>query len=49
MPHIIFYDQNIALKYATSNTKEPKNTKTHHKFGINVMKQKNRCLVAIRD
>jgi len=24
MPHIIFYDQNIALKYATSNTKEPK-------------------------
>ncbi len=38
MPHIIFYDQNIALKYATSNTKEPKNTKTQNKFGINVMK-----------
>jgi hypothetical protein len=27
MPHIIFYDQNISLKYATSNTKEPKNKK----------------------
>jgi hypothetical protein len=49
MPHIIFDDQNIALEYATSNTKEPKNTKTHNKFGINVMKQKYRCLVATRD
>jgi hypothetical protein len=27
MPHIIFYDQNNVLNYATSNTKEPKNTK----------------------
>jgi hypothetical protein len=38
MPHIIFYDQNIALKYATSNTKESKNTKPHNKFGLNAMK-----------
>jgi hypothetical protein len=38
MPHIIFDGQNIVLKYATSNTKEPKNIKTHNKFGINVMK-----------
>jgi hypothetical protein len=27
MPHIIFDDQNIVLKYATSNRKEPKNFK----------------------
>jgi hypothetical protein len=38
MPHIIFDDQNITLKYAPSNTKKPKNTKIHNKFGINVMK-----------
>jgi len=49
MPHIIFVDQNIVLKYATSNTKEPKNTKTHNKFKINVMKWKNRCLMATKD
>jgi hypothetical protein len=28
MPHIIYDDRNIALKYATSNTKEPKNKRT---------------------
>jgi hypothetical protein len=38
MPHIIFDDRNIALKYATSNTKEPKNKRTHNKFGVNAMK-----------
>jgi len=32
MPHIIFYDQNIVLKCATWNTKEPKNLKTHNKL-----------------
>jgi hypothetical protein len=49
MPHIIFYDQNISLKYATSNTKEPKNKKTYNKFGVNAMKRENRHLVATRD
>jgi hypothetical protein len=38
MQHIIFYDQNITLNYATFNTKEPKNTKTHNKFGVYGMK-----------
>ncbi len=38
MPLIIFYDHNIVLKYATSNTKEPKNLKNHNKFGVNAMK-----------
>jgi len=27
MQHIIFYDQNITLNYATFNTKEPKTQK----------------------
>jgi hypothetical protein len=49
MPHIIFYDQNISLKYATSNTKEPKNKKAYNKFGVNAMKRENRHLVATRD
>jgi len=40
MPHIIFDDQNIALKYATSSTKEPKFFVNHNKFGINAMKWK---------
>ncbi len=49
MPHIIFYDQNISLKYATSNTKEPKKNLSHNKFGINAMKWENRHLMATRD
>jgi hypothetical protein len=49
MPHIVLNDQNIVLKYAKSNTKEPKNMKTHNKFGINVMKQENKRLMATRD
>jgi hypothetical protein len=49
MPHIIFYDQKIALKYATSNIKEPKNLKTHNKFGVNAIKRENKHLVATRD
>jgi hypothetical protein len=40
MPHIIFYDKNIAQKYATSNTKEPKYKSIHNKFGVNAMKWK---------
>jgi hypothetical protein len=38
VPHIIFYDQKIISKYVTFSTKEPKNKKTHTKFGINAMK-----------
>jgi hypothetical protein len=38
MPHISFDDQNIVLKYATSNTKKPKNEKLHNKFKVNAMK-----------
>jgi len=49
MPHIIFYDQKISLKYATSNKKEPKKIWSHNKFGINAMKRKNRHLMATGD
>jgi hypothetical protein len=42
MLHIIFDDQNIAKKYATSNTKEPKNLKTHNKLRINAIKGKEK-------
>jgi hypothetical protein len=38
--HIIFYDQNIVSKYATSKTKESKNFKNFNKFGLNAMKGK---------
>jgi hypothetical protein len=49
MPHIIFDDQNIVLKYATSNTKEPNFFKNRNKLGINAMKRKNKRLLATRD
>jgi hypothetical protein len=49
MPHIIFHDQNITLKYATSNKIEPNFFLNHNKFGINAMKQENKHLVATRD
>jgi hypothetical protein len=39
----------LLKKYATSNTKEPKNKNIHITFKLNVMKEKNTRVVAIKD
>jgi hypothetical protein len=36
-------------KYATSNTKIPKNENTHNTYRLNAMKEKNTCMVATKD